>query len=496
MSELLKPEASRRGIPSPRLSRRKGAGLSLFCALALAGCNVGPNFRAPEPDAPGSWIHPVRQNYPSSQPAKTTSDGPADVAQWWKNFNDPLLDSLIDRSISANLDLRQAASRLREARATFGFVAADEYPQIGTSGSYARSASGAGAVDNGHSLYRTGLDASWELDIFGGIRRNAEAARADIDAAVEDRRDVLISVVSEVAIDYVSLRGYQRQLEIARGNLEAQKKSADLTRRLFAGGFNSRLDVANSDALVATTASTIPVLETQRRQTMYSIAVLLAEPPGELIGELSVPQPIPIAPPNVPVGLPSELLRRRPDVRRAVAQLHAATARIGAAEADLYPRFSLTGEFGFENPKPASLLDYSSHFWSFGPAVSWPLFDGGRIRANIAVRDEVEVQAVLSYRASMLTALNDVENALVAYAEEQEHRAALADAVDANRQAVALATQLYTQGQTDFLNVLTAQRSLFSSEDSLVASDRSVVTDLITVYKALGGGWEEQRSTH
>lgn len=461
-----------------------------MAALTLAGCTVGPNFKEPPPDASKDWVKPVRPNYPTTQ-SKTITDDPANVATWWTSFNDDLLTSLIDRSIRANLDIRQAESRLRQARAQIAFTSAELYPQVNTDGSYSRSGTGhAGGRDA--SLWRAGLDASWEIDVFGGVRRGVEAAKADYQAAEEDRRNVQVQIAAEVANDYVFLRGVQRQLEIARGNLELQKKNAELVRRLFnnGNGFNSRLDVANADASVATTASSIPVLETQRRQTIYAIALLLAEEPGALVGELSVPQPIPLAPPEVPVGLPTDLLRRRPDVRRAVAQLHAATARIGVAESELYPRFSLTGEFAYSSNKAASLLDWSSHFWSVGPAVSWPLFDAGRIRSNIAIQSEAQFQALLSYRSTVLTALNDVENAIVAYAQEQEHRQALADAVTANKQAVDLATVLYSQGQTDFLNVLSAQQRLFSSEDALAQSDGAVTTNLIALYKSLGGGWE------
>ena len=464
--------------------------MAILAALTLSGCTVGPNFKEPAPDAPKGWVKPVRPNYPTTQ-AKVITDDPANVAAWWTSFNDSLLDSLIDRAVRANLDLQQAESRLRQARAQITSTAADLYPQVTTPGSYTRSGTGNSAAHD-VSLWRAGLDASWEIDVFGGVRRSVEAAKADLQAAEEDRRNVQVQIVSEVAVDYAFLRGVQRQLEIARGNLELQKRNAALVRRLFnnGNGFNSRLDVANADASVATTASSIPVLETERRQTIYAIALLLAEEPGALMGELSVAQPIPLAPPEVPVGLPTDLLRRRPDVRRAVAQLHAATARIGVAEADLYPRFSLTGEFAYGSNKAASLLDWGNHFWSIGPAVNWTLFDAGRIRANIKIQNEAQYQALLSYRSTVLTALNDVENSIVAYAQEQEHRQALSDAVTANKQAVDLATTLYSQGQTDFLNVLSAQQRLFSSEDALAQSDSAVTTNLIALYKALGGGWE------
>ena len=463
--------------------------MSLGLGLLSQGCLVGPNYHPTATDVPSGWANPGAQSYPTTNPARPNNQS-ASLADWWQNFNDPELSSLIECAIAENLDIKQALSRVREARATRGVVAADLFPQLDTFGSYARSGGGIG--DHSTGLYQAGLDASWELDIFGGIRRSVEVANAQIDAAVEDRRDVLVSVVAEVALNYADLRGFQRQIEIAKGNVKSQQASADLTRRLFnnGNGFNSRLDVVNSDALVAGTASEIPVLEQSERQTIYSLSVLLDRSPADLMDELSKTKPIPIAPLDVPMGLPSDLLRRRPDIRRAEAQVHAATAEIGVATADLFPKFSLTGSFGYENSKPASLFDYASHFWSVGPSVSWPLFDAGRITSNIKVQNELQVQALLTYRATVLTALQDVENALIAYVKEYEHRAALAAEVTADTQAVALSTELYKNGNTDFLNVLSAQRALYSSEDQLVQSDRTTVTNLIALYKALGGGWE------
>jgi NodT family efflux transporter outer membrane factor (OMF) lipoprotein len=433
---------------------------------------------------------------PTTQPVAA-----ADLVNWWHTFNDPELDSLVARAVQSNLDLRQAESRVRQARATRGVVVAGFWPTVDVSGSYTRSGNGRGSAVQGSSngsgnistsqdLYRAGLDASWEIDVFGGVRRDIEAAEADIQAAVEDRRDVLVTLTSEVALSYLDLRGFQRQLEIARENLNAQQYSADLTRRRQRGGFVSGLDVANADAQVATTLSQIPALEQLARQAIYSIAVLLGQQPGSLVEELSTTAPIPPVPGAIPVGLPSELLRRRPDVRRAEAQLHAATARIGVATSDLFPKFALTGSLAVQDTKVKGLANWNNSFWSFGPSVSWPLFDAGRIFSNIEVQNAVQEQALLTYQRSVLVAFQDVENALVAEAQEQLRRAALIDAVDANRRAVDLATRLYTHGQTDFLNVLTAQRALFASQDALAQSDRTVATNRVALYKGLGGGWE------
>jgi NodT family efflux transporter outer membrane factor (OMF) lipoprotein len=359
---------------------------------------------------------------------------------------------------------------------------------VDTTGAYSRSGSGRSSSAS-NDLFRSGLDASWELDVFGGVRRSVEAADADVDFAVEDERDVRVSLAAEVALNYVDLRSFQRDIEIARGNLEAQQRSAALTRRQFNGGFVSGLDVTNADALVASTQAQIPALEASERQAIYALSVLLAREPGALVAELTQRGPVPGSPPEVPVGLPSELLQRRPDIRRADARLHAATARIGVATADLYPRFVLNGAVNVSGSRLKDMANWSSTSWSIGPSVSWPLFDAGRIRANIAFENESAQQAALEYRQTILTALQEVENALIGYAKEQERHRALAAAAAANRRAVELATTLYTQGNTDFLNVLSAQRALLGAEDAVVQSDRTLATTLISLYKALGGGW-------
>jgi multidrug efflux system outer membrane protein len=490
-------------MPSPRLNDMNRLPLPrtcviaslLFLTLPLPGCTVGPDYRPPKVDAPEGWAGTradvTAATQPSTNPATRPSvanQQPVDVAQWWTAFNDPVLNSLIDRAVQSNLDIRLAASRLRSARASRTVVAAGFWPTVDVTGSYRRTGS---ELSNGsNDLYRAGFDAAWELDVFGGVRRSIEASEADIQAAIEDRRSVLVSVAAEVALNYADLRNFQQRINIAKRNLEAQRHSADLTRKLFGGGFVAGLDVANAEAQVASTASGIPLLESGERQVIYTLSVLLAQEPAALLDELSVEAPLPATPPDVPVGLPSDLLRRRPDIRRAEAQLHAATAQIGVATSELFPKFSLTGSFGPGGSKPKSLVNWENTTWSIGPNVSWPLFDAGRIRANIEVQNAAQEQSLLSFRATVLTALQEVENALVAYAKEQQHRTALLDAVAANRRAVSIATQLYQQGQTDFLNVLSAQRSMFGSEDALAQSDRDVAADFIALYKALGGGWE------
>ncbi len=312
---------------------------------------------------------------------------------------------------------------------------------------------------------------------------------------MEDRRDVLVTLVGDVGNNYITLRGLQQQIDIARRNLKAQQHTAAITQKRHDAGFVGGLDVANANAQVATTEATIPVLESSARAAIYSLGVLLGREPAALEKDLARQGPIPPTPLAIPVGLPSDLLRRRPDIRRAEAQIHAATARIGVATADLFPKFNLAGSYGLSASDVTRLGKMTSNYWSWGPSVTWPIFAGGRFYYNIKVQNALTEQARLTYEKTVLTALKDVETALVAYAKEQQHRKSLAEAVVNNRKAVDLATTLYVAGKSDFLNVLIAQLSLFATEDALAQSTRTVDTNLIALYKALGGGWEKEPQT-
>jgi len=448
----------------------------LACFILLAGCKVGPNFQPPQTQVPNAWVGPV-------PPPATAAE--QDLAQWWTVFEDPTLTSLVERAVQSNLDLRLAEARVRQARAARGVAASGLGPTVDATGSYRRSGTDAGSA----SLYQTGFDAAWELDIFGGTRRSIEAATANLEAAADARLNVLVTLTAEVALNYIDLRGFQERIAIAQRNLKAQQHSAELTRQRFQGGLVSGLDVANAEAQVASTAAQIPTLEQSAQQAIYSLSLLLGREPGALLDELSPPGDIPAGPPAVPAGVPSELLRRRPDIRQAEAQIHVATAQIGVATADLFPRFSLTGNLGTQGDKFSALGDWANRFWSVGPSASWTLFATGRIRSNIEVQKALQEQSLITYRQTVLTALQDVENALIASTKEQEHYKLLTEAVTANRRAIDLATKLYTQGQTDFLNVLQAQGALYLSETALALSAGTVSTNLVVLYKALGGGW-------
>ncbi len=462
-----------------------------FWLLCLVGCAVGPDFTRPETAVPDKWVGPttVAASVPSAAEAEV------DLALWWAAFNDAKLTSLIEEAFRSNLDLRIATARIRQARASRRIAVSGIGPTVDASASFCRSQASSAAGGMGSptvNSYQAGFDAGWEIDIFGGVRRGIEAADAQLQAAVEDRRDVQVTLAAEAARNYIDLRTYQQRLAIARRNLEAQKHSADLTRRRFETGFVSGLDVANARAQVATTEAQIPLLESATSQTIYALSVLLDREPGALVPELSEAAGIPAAPPAVPIGVPADLLRRRPDIRLAEADIHAATAQIGVATADLFPKVTIGGSVGWQAGEAGDLLNPLSRFWSFGPSVTWNVFQSGRTLSNIELQKALQEQSVLTYRRTVLTAIQEVENALVASAKEQEHRESLQSAVAANRKAADLATQLYTEGHTDFLNVLSAQRSLYSAEDALAQSTQAMAVELITLYKALGGGWEEE----
>jgi NodT family efflux transporter outer membrane factor (OMF) lipoprotein len=474
----------------------KAAGRLTATALlvvATSGCAVGPNYHSPAPDVPVHW---------SEAPSKPLPSTRAPV-QWWKTFNDPELDFLVERAVGANLGVRLAEARVREARAWRRIAAAPLWPSLDASGSYTRlwqdedllgplSAGGEPVLlgQQPQNLFQAGFDASWELDVFGGTRRSIEAARADFEAAHYQREDVLLTLLAEVARNYIERRGFQTQLDVARSNLAAQQDTLELTRARYEGGLASDLDVARAEAQVRATQSQIPALETSCKEPVHRLSVLLDEPPGALSVELATPAPIPVAPAELPAELPSDVLRERPDLRRAERKLAAATARIGVATADLYPKFYLVGAAGLESLSASDFLTSGSKLWSIGPSITWPIFRGGQIVATIEVRDAQEQQALISYRQAILNALEEVENLLVAYTGERNRSEALSDAVASNKRAVTLATQLYTSGLNDFLNVLDAQRNLFQTESEQAQSETATAVDLVALYKALGGGWE------
>lgn len=511
----------------------KNCKFGLLLLSLVGGCTVGPNYYTPRTPLPAEFSATTQPatTQAASRPAPTE----VDLTRWWQTFNDPALNRLIDEAVARNLDVRLANARIREARAQLEFNRAALFPTLDSSASYSRSqisknafapvatgagsggttgtgsgtggttgtggTGGTGTTGSGGSaisplslgrtnLYRAGFDAGWEIDVFGGTRRAIEAAQYSLQAQVEARRNTLVTLLSEVAQNYIILRGLQHEEQVVRNNLEAQRSTLNLQQVKLQAGLTNNLTIAQAQALAASTESELPTLDTEIQQTIQRLAVLLDRDPTSIENELNGPANIPVGPPSIPPGLPSDLVRRRPDVRQAERQLAAATANIGVAKADLFPKFSLTDSLGLESLQLKTLANSASAFWSFGPTVSWRIFDSGQIWANVHVQNARQEEALIQYRQAIIQSLADVENALTAYNREQARNSSLRGAVEANRQAVALSKQLNEAGVVDFLNVLTAQQSLYQSEDQLAQSDQTVSTDLIALYKALGGGWE------
>jgi NodT family efflux transporter outer membrane factor (OMF) lipoprotein len=450
---------------------------------------VGPNYHEPAANPPAEWATPL---------AGGETNGTLDDSRWWKTFQDPELDSLIGRAAESNLNLRAACARVRQARLEQSMTKAEFWPTIDATASYTAnrfSATGLFPFPPGEplaaNLYQAGFDSAWELDVFGGTRRSVQAAGAELAAAEYGRRDILLTVYGEVARNYIQARAFQRRLAVLRENIGAQQDILNLTRDLFSRGLATDLDVQQGAALLATTQSQEPTLDTGFRDCAYRVAVLLGQPPGALLEELTNRAPVPAAPPSVPVGLPSDLIHRRPDVQQAERRLAAATARIGVAKADLFPKFSLTGDVGLESIQASDWFNYGSRYWTAGPMAQWRIFDAGIIRANIHLQTARQEEALANYEQALLAAFEDVEGMLTAYAHEQVRRLSLQRAVEADEHAVRLADDLYRHGLADYLRVLESQRSLYQGQDALIDSDQAVSSNLIALYKALGGGWEK-----
>lgn len=497
---------------------RSGAMRAVAAALGLAtlaGCTVGPDFKRPDWASPDTWFGGPKEvvKSPPSVPVAEPID-----ADWWTLFNDPRLTALERRVAAENLDVRLAAIRLTESRAQLAFSAASEFPTLNANASYTRQqasnhgifsaipgaagasgASGArGATVGGvqsrglqpFDIWQGGFDASWEVDLWGRVRRSVESATATSEASQEARRSALLSTLAEVARDYIQLRGAQTQLQIARDNVRTARQSLSLTQQRAAGGVTTDLDVANASAQLRTTLSQIPALQQQEAQLINGLSLLLGQPPNALRADLEVPHPVPPVPPRVPVGLPSELVRRRPDIRQVEAQLHAATAVIGVAQASFYPTFNLTGSAGLQSLQLNHAFDLASRQYALGPGLTIPIFQGGQLRSTLELRQAQQQEAALTFQKTVLQAWHDVDNALTAYRAEQIRRDELTHAVAENRRALALAQSRYQQGVADFLTVLDAERSLLAAQQQLADSTTTVSLDLVALYKALGGGWE------
>jgi NodT family efflux transporter outer membrane factor (OMF) lipoprotein len=486
--------------------------LALTAALLTGGCTVGPEFTAPEWATPTTWLRDLLAK-PTPKLSYAVAE-PIDPA-WWNLFHDAQLSALEKRVAAENLDVQIAVIRVAESRAQLANARSAEFPTLNANASYTRqkasdygifanapSAVGAngasgnttGGLKGGalapFDVYQTGLDASWEIDLWGSVRRSVESAKASTQAAEEAKRAALLSSLAEVARDYIQLRGAQAMLQIARENVHTAEQSLRLTQQRAAGGVTTDLDVANASAQLRTTAAQIPALEQREAALINALSLLLGQGPNALRAELVKHRPVPPVPPKVPVGLPSELARRRPDIRQAEAQLHAATANIGVAVAAFYPSVTLSGSVGLQALQFSQAFDANARQYSLGPGVTIPLFEGGRLTAQLQLTQAQQQEAAIQYQRVVLQAWHDVDNALTAYQTEQARRNQLILAVADNRRALNLAQSRYRQGVSDFLSVLDAERSLLDTQQQLADSTTNVSVNLVSLYKALGGGWE------
>lgn len=467
-------------------------GLTLSAlVVALSACQVGHDFQAPKATAQVDWL-PTQGEQGASQPQATPIK-----ERWWEVFNDPLLSSLIDRATSANLDLKIATTRLEQSRSARQVVAGDQLPSVSAGVGYQRARnSGEGLSDpsgnNGKSafnLWDGGLDAFWEIDLWGRVKREVEAADATVAVADNDRRGVLLSLQAETARDYLQLRGVQDTLAVTRDNLEVSRNSLELSKVRLASGVATHLDVAEASAQVATVEARLPLLEQRQTQLINALSLLLAQQPRTLQAELSRPvqrAPLPAA---IPVGLPSELAQRRPDIRQAEARMHVAAASVGVAEGDFYPRIVLSGNVGFQSLQLADFGSWGSRTFGIGPQLSLPIFKGGRLRGMLHLREAQEQEAALNYQKTVLRAWQEIDDSMSLYNASQLQQRKLEDAVQQNQIALSTAKEQYKAGAVDFVNVLTVQRALLASQEQFVDSSTAQTLALVGLYKSLGGGW-------
>ena len=484
---------------------------ALTTTLLVGGCNLGPDFTPPDAKLP-----PVSFEG-NGRIDSLTHLPPATDAKWWIIFKDPTLTRLETRVAEANLDVQTATIRLAESRFQRGVAAAAELPSLNGTARYQRelysqngifsliggllggqgggAAGGAGGGTNGLTIqpiseYNVGFDASWELDLWGRVRRQVESADAQVEVSEDARRDTLVSTLAELARDYVQLRGTQTLLKIANDNLKIEQDILQLTQTRQQKGLTTGLDVENAAAQVESIRAQVPTLQQQESEGINALCLLLDLPPSALRAELGSAKPVPPSPPRVPVGIPSELARRRPDIRRAEAQLHAATADIGVAVASFYPTVQLNGTVGFDALDLKNLWKGSSLQYMLGPSVSLPIFEGGRLRSMLELRKSQQQEAAIAYHQTVLRAWHDVVNALVAHRLEQVRRERLAQQVEHSRQALGLARSRYNDGVADFTTVLDTERTLLQAQQQYAQSTTNVSLNLIRLYKALGGGWE------
>jgi outer membrane protein, multidrug efflux system len=475
-------------------------GLALFVLPLLAGCAVGPDYTTPSVPVPASWANAD----------KNAAAQPLQLADWWTSLDDPTLTALIEQAVQTNLDVAKARAKVREARATRQEKLGTLQPTLeatasatanrsasgttmSTQGGFAStqtvSGSGQGVAASSYSLFQGGFDASWELDLFGANYRGVEAATYSLQATQEDLNDTLLTLIGDVAKYYVLARGYQARVALARRTAAAYRDTASLTRRKFEAGTTSAVDVAKAEGQTYSVEADILSLETSYSESVHRLGVLMGEGPAALQARLAATAPIPSPPQSPRTGLPADLLQRRPDVRKAERQLAQATANIGKAEAALYPSVSLTGNISTTGLQLGNLANASSIAFSIGPTLNVPLFKGGQLRAAVEVAQAQRDQYFIAFRSSILTALEDVENALVSLAQDRGRMDKLAASSRSYADAYELSRMLYVAGGQSFLDVLDAERSLYSARDTLLQTQVSAATSYISLCKGLGGGW-------
>ena len=458
----------------------------MVCAMLPGGCTVGPDYERPDLEMPTGW---------SDEAIGGDQSSPEVLRQWWTLLGDPILDDLVEQAAGANLDAKASLMRIAESRASRDLTAGLRSPQIDAVGSYSRMRSSeetrfsySGIPTDPYDLYSVGFDATWEIDLFGQIRRSIESSQASLEASIEDHYDVLRTLFAEVARNYVELRTTQVRIKYALQNIDSQLETVALTERRFEAGLSGELDVAQAKLNLANTESEVPALRLAEIQTINRIAVLLGRYPQELRGRFdqgSIPSPFDPGSPPVPV----DLLRRRPDIRRAERELAAQTARIGVATADLYPSFTLDGVFNLEAEDFGNLGNWASRAYSFGPGFRWYVLGGDQVSSNIQRETAATEQASLRYEQTVLSAVEEVSNAMASLSQDKERLAALQRSADQSERSVKLVGEQYANGLTDFQNVLDMQRTLWTQQDRLAGSRGQVVLDLIRIYKAIGGGW-------
>jgi NodT family efflux transporter outer membrane factor (OMF) lipoprotein len=467
----------------------------------LTACSVGPRFERPTPALPTQWNAASAEPSFAQQTAQT---------QWWTIFNDPLLNELVEHAQKESFDVRVAALRLAQSRVQRDAIAGNTKPSVSASASYRRErqsefgtstrlidAIGSPAnrdaiidlLSEPYNVYQGGFDASWELDLWGRIAHAIESGDAALSASREDVHDAQLTVIAEVARNYFELRGVQDQLRISSGDITAGEDALELMGFRADGGAIPQLDVISQRARLADARARVPQLRQSETQILNALALLLAQPPDALRERLAAAQPMPALPATVAISVPSEVARQRPDILRAEARLHAATADTGVAVADLYPRFTLTGSFLSQSLAASDFTEWGARQWSIGPTLSLPLFDGGRRHATVELRQLQQQEAAVNYQRTVLRAWHEVENSLSAYASERSRNAELANAVEASRDAYQIANLRYERGLTNFIVALDAQRTLLQSERAFSDSRTALATQLVTLHKALGGGW-------